>query len=100
MLFTERRIELARRKERLIARAEAQRTGIAASFEGLRTPIAVADRALAVACFFKEHPLLLAAVIAAATALRRRNLIGLLGRGLAAWRAWRWLSAWSAKLFA
>jgi len=99
MLFTERWVEIARRKERLTARAEAERGAIAASVEGLRAPIAVADRALAVARFFREHPLLLAAAIAVVTALRRRNPIGLVGRGLAVWRAWRLLASWWGKRF-
>lgn len=100
MNTTERLIELARRKERLIARAAAQRTAIAGTFREWRTPIAVADRALAVARFFRSHPVLLAAAVAAAVALRGRTLVGLAGRSFAAWRVWRTLSTWSARLFA
>lgn len=100
MNTTERLIELARRKERLIARAAAQRAAIAGTFREWRTPIVVADRALAVARFFRSHPVLLAAAVAAAVALRGRTLVGLAGRGFAAWRVWRTLSTWSAGLFA
>ncbi len=100
MSTTERLIELARRKERLIARAGVQRAAIAGTFRRWQKPIDVADRALAVVRFFREHPLLLATVVAAAAALRRRNLAGWIGRGYAAWRAFRAFSAWSSKLFA
>lgn len=100
MSTTERLIELARRKERLIARAESQRMEIGATFERLRTPIGAADRVVAAGRFFRAHPLALAAVVAAAAALGRRKLVGLAGRGFAAWRAWRLLSSWSGRLFA
>lgn len=100
MNATERLIELARRKERLIARAAAQRAAVAATFREWRTPITVADRALAVVRFFRSHPFLLAATVAAAAALRGRTLVGLAGRGYTAWRIWRTVSAWSTRIFA
>ncbi len=89
-------IEIARRKERLIARAELQRAAIAVSVQQLQGPIAVVDRGLKIARFLREHPLLVAVVIGVATVFRGRSLLSLAGRGLAAWRLWRSLSAWSA----
>jgi hypothetical protein len=88
-------IELARRKERLIARCALQREAVAAAFVELRTPIALVDRAVAGARFIRAHPGLVAAVVAAVVAFRRRNLLGILGRGVAAWRMWRLVSAWT-----
>lgn len=98
MTAAERLIELARRKERLAARAAAQRAEMAAAFRRWQAPIAVADRVLAVTRFLREHPLLLAAAAAAAVLLGRRRLLGLAGRGFAAWRLLRALRGWAAKL--
>ncbi len=100
MNATERLIELARLKERLIARAALQRAAIAGTFREWRVPISVADQALSVARFFRAHPVLLAAAVTAVAALRGRTLIGLAGRGLAVWRLWRTVSTWSGRLFA
>ncbi|HXF67268.1 MAG TPA: YqjK family protein [Burkholderiales bacterium] len=100
MSATERLIELARRKERLIARAAAQRAEIAAILRRWQAPLEVADRALAVARFLRAHPLLVAAAAAAVVTLGRRRLLGLAGRGLAAWRLLRALRGWAAKLSA
>ncbi len=87
-------IELARRKERLIARAENQRTEIAAAFERWRKPAGVLDRGIAVAEFLRAHPVLLAAGLAAAAALGRRNLMRWVASGMIAWRAWRSVQGW------
>ncbi|MBI1965239.1 MAG: hypothetical protein HYV99_06340 [Betaproteobacteria bacterium] len=100
MSASERLIELARRKERLIARAAAQRAAVAATIREWRAPIAVADQAFGIVRFFRSHPVLLAAAVAAIAALRGRTLIGLAGRGYTAWRVWRATSSWLARIFA
>jgi len=92
--------EIARRRERLVARAAAQRAAIAGTLRELRPPIDIVDRGLAVVRFFRRHPVLLAAVTAAAFAFRPRGMLWLAGRGLAAWRVWRAVSALSARLLA
>jgi len=92
----DRLIDIARRKERLIARAEAQRAAIRADFRQLQGPIAVVDRGLEIARFLLAHPLLIAAIVGAVTVFRRRGLLSLAGRALSAWRLWRSLSAWTA----
>ena len=89
-------IEIARRKERLIARAASQREAIGASFRQLQGPIGVVDRGLEIARFLRGHPLLVAAVIAAVVAFRRRGLVSVAGRALSVWRVWRAIAAWSA----
>lgn len=91
-------IELAHRKERLIARAAAQRETIADAFRALEKPVGVIDRAVAATRFLRAHPLLVAAVVAGVVALRRRSLVGLFTRGLAAWRIWRSLRTWSGRI--
>lgn len=92
----DRLIEIARRKERLIARAEAQRAAIGASFRQLERPISVIDRGLEIARFFRARPLLVAAIVTAVLAFRRHGLLSLASRALAAWRLWRSVSAWMA----
>ena len=86
-------IDIAQRKERLSARAQAQRVAIAASFRGLEQPIGVADRALEAGRFLRAHPVVVAAAVAALLVLRGRGLAGLAARAFSAWRLWRTVSA-------
>jgi hypothetical protein len=86
-------IDIARRKERLSARAQMQRLAIAASFRDLGPPIGIADRALDAVRFLRANPALVAVVAAALFLLRGRGLAGLAGRAFSAWRLWRTLSA-------
>lgn len=97
-MFTGNFIELARRKERLIARTAAQRTVITAAYHRWHKPASVLDRGVAAARFLKAHPLLLAIGVAAAAAMGRRNLLYWIGRGWVAWRAARTLNAWVSRL--
>lgn len=97
MIRTEDRlIEIARLQERLIARAEAQRAVIGESLRQLQGPINFVDGGLAMGRFLRAHPVLVAAVVAALVAFRRRGLFALAGRAVAVWRLWRSVSAWSA----
>lgn len=96
-MFTSDLIELARRKERLIARSEQQRIEISVACLRLRTPLSVADRGIAIARYLKAHPLVLAAGVAVAAIAGRHNLLRWAGRGLFLWRAWRSVSAWARK---
>jgi hypothetical protein len=89
-------IDIARRKERLSARAQAQRGAIAVSFGELREPIGIADRAVGIARFLRAHPVLVAVAAAALVVFRGRGLAGLAGRAYSAWRLWRTVAAWSA----
>lgn len=92
----DRLIEIARRKERLIARAEAQRAAISTSFRQLERPISVIDRGLEIVRYLRGHPLLVATAVTIMMAFRRRGLLSLAGRALSAWRLWRSVSAWMA----
>jgi len=87
-------VEIARRKERLIARAESQRLAIAGNFRPLQGPIAIIDRGVMLTRYLRGHPLLVAALVAAVVIVRRRGLLSLAGRALSVWRIWRTLSAW------
>lgn len=93
-MFTDSLIELARRKERLIARSEQQRVVISVACLQLQKPLGVVDRGIAIVGYLKAHPLVLAAVVAAAAIAGRHNLLRWTGRGLFAWRAWRTAGAW------
>jgi hypothetical protein len=93
-------IAIARRKERLSARAQAQRRAIAASFQDLGRPIGVADRVLEAGRFLRAHPVLVAAAATALFVLRGRSLVGLAGRAFSAWRLWRTISAMIGPLLA
>jgi hypothetical protein len=87
-------IEIARRKERLIAACAAQRGTIAAAFRDLRPPIAVVERALGVARFLRAHPVVVGLIVAGVVVFRQRSTLGLLTRGFAAWRTWRAIAPW------
>jgi hypothetical protein len=82
---------LARRKEALIARSQAQRTALAVGGRVLVRPMALVDRGLSMVDYVKERPLLLLAGAAVAAAVRPRRAFGLLGRG---WMLWRAVQAW------
>jgi hypothetical protein len=91
-------IELTRRKERLIATAAAQRAGLAAAFRQLHGPIAAIDRAAGAARFLRSHPVLVAAIVAVLVVYRRRGVIGIASRAIAAWRMWRVIDRWALGL--
>jgi len=94
----DRLIEIARRKERLIARAGAQRAAIGETIRQLRRPIGVLDHGLEVVRFLQAHPLLVASGVALLAVFRRRRLVSLTGSLLTAWRLWPVVSAWLARV--
>jgi hypothetical protein len=89
-------VEITRRKESLIARADRQRAAIRDNFRQLQEPIVVVDRGLEIARFLRAHPLLAAALVGGVMVFCRRGLVSLAGGALSAWRLWRSLSAWTA----
>ena len=90
--------EIARRKERLMARSEAQRAAIGASLRQLQGPIRIVDRGLDAARFLRAHPLLVVVAVATLVVFRGRGLLSLARRAFSVWRLWRSLSAWAARL--
>lgn len=94
----QRMIEIMRRREQLIARASMQRSEVSRACRSWEKSIGIIDRGLAVAMFFREHPVLLAGVTALLMALGRRNLLGWVRRGWIAWRLYRSAGALAAKL--
>jgi hypothetical protein len=96
-MFTDNLIEIARRKERLIARIEQQRTVISVACLRLQKPLGVVDRGIVIARYLKSHPLVLGAGVAAFAIVHPRNLWRWARRGLFLWRAWRSVNAWMQK---
>ena len=87
----QRRVELLAK----IASQRGQAAQIAARWE---TPLALADRGLAVVRFLRARPVRVA-VVAPLFIIRRRGLVGWLARGgWLAWKGYRYFAAVSAKL--
>jgi hypothetical protein len=97
MISTEERlIEIAHRKERLSARAQAQRLAVAGTFQELQEPLSFVDRGWSIVRFLLDHPLLVAAGAAGLVVFRGRGIMSLATRAFSVWRLWRAVSAWSA----
>jgi hypothetical protein len=77
---------LAEQRERLIARAAAQRTALGNAIEPLRAPLSIADQGLAALRFIKRHPAWLVGGAVLFAAIRPRSAGRWLGRGWLAWR--------------
>jgi hypothetical protein len=88
-VFTEKQIELAQRKARLLERIDMQRSQIAVHSEILKVPFGIADKALQTVRPWAAGVALFAAVV-----LGRRNLWRWAGRGWTLWRSWRFARRW------
>jgi len=73
------------RRGELLARIALQREHLAEIGARLQTPLAWADRGLAVARFLRSNPVLVAGVTAALV-IRRRSVVGI---ARVCWRVWR-----------
>ena len=97
MSGTARLIDVARRKERLLARIAQQREALAADCRVLVRPAALVDRGVEALVFVKSHPLLAGLAAAVIAVASRRRLAAWVGRGWVLWRAWRALARWRAR---
>lgn len=97
-MFHDRMIELARRKARLAARCESERTAIAAGYGRWEEPARLIDRSVGALRVVRAHPALVGAAVLVAAVLGRRKLFRWAGRGLVTWRAWRGLLGWMRRL--
>jgi hypothetical protein len=83
-------IRLAEQRERLVARAEAQRRTLEEDVEPWRGPLALADQGVAVLRHIRSHPEWLVGAVVLLAALRPRRFGKWLGRG---WMSWKLLRA-------
>jgi hypothetical protein len=79
-------IEIALRRERLIAQAAQQRATLAQTVRTWRAPLVLADQGLMALRYLKQHPAWLAGGVAVIVMLRPRGARKWLGR---AWLAWK-----------
>jgi len=82
-------MQLAERREDLVAQAAAQRMVLAQNIEPWRTPLALADQGLAVLRFIKSHPAWIAGGGALFAALRPGRVGKWLRRGWLTWQIMR-----------
>jgi hypothetical protein len=87
-------IQLAERRERLVAQAATQRIALAQNLEPWRIPLARVDLGLAALRFFKHHPAWLVSGGVLFAAIQPSRAIKWLRRG---WMAWQMLRGLSSK---
>jgi len=85
------------RRGELLARIAVQREQVAEIGARMQTPLAIADRGLAVARFLRSNPVLLAGVTALFV-VRRRGLLGLIKGAWSVWKKYRYFSVVAVKL--
>ena len=93
-MSADQQIALALRKERLLARIEVQRAQLAMYGAHLEKPFAAVDKAIQVGRFIKARPWITGVAVVSIMLLKRRNLLGWVGRGWTLWRAWRFAQQW------
>jgi hypothetical protein len=84
--MSQRLIELAVRRERLVARIAAQRGELSGYLVPVKNACAVADKGVAAARYLQRHPWLVASAVAVTVAVRPRKAITWLKRGWFAWK--------------
>ena len=84
-------IEIMRRRERLLARCDAQRAELTTLAQRWEGPLKVADRVVAVINYLRGHPLVLGAAVTLLVVVQRRDLWSWVRRGFMLWRAYRTL---------
>lgn len=86
-------VEIALRRERLIADTARQRAALQQTAQVWRGPLAVADRGVAALRYLKRHPIWLVGGVAAVVLLYPRGMQKWLARGWAAYSIVRKLRA-------
>ncbi|MBZ0104151.1 MAG: YqjK-like family protein [Sulfuricella denitrificans] len=84
--MSKRLIELAERRERLVALAATQRSDFSRHLSPLKAGCAVADKGIMGVRYLRQHPALVAGGVGLLVALRPRKAFGWLKRGWFAWR--------------
>jgi small neutral amino acid transporter SnatA (MarC family) len=86
------------RRERLLAKAAAQRDEVTLLLSPWATPLAVADRGVAVVTYVRAHPSLALVAVAALVVLSPKRAFRWARTGFAAWRGYRWAVAALARM--
>lgn len=97
-MIGERLLALGVQRERLRARADAQRHAIAASTVALERPLRLLDRGADGVRWLKVNPAAGVAVLVAIVLVRPRGVLTLAQGGLRLWAAWRALNAPRARV--
>ena len=84
--MSKRLIELAERRQRLIALAASQRSEFSRNLSPLKAGCAVADKGVKAVRYLQQHPALVAGGVGLMVALRPRKAFNWLKRGWFAWR--------------
>lgn len=91
--------EIMAKRAELLARIAAQRQEVVSVGARLRTPLAIADHAVAAGRYLRAHPLLLVAAAGAVVviAVRRRSLMAVAGSALRFWNIFSAARNYSAR---
>jgi len=95
----QRMAEVRRYRSELLTRIAAQREQMTEIGSEWQMPLALADQGVdAVRYLRRHHPLLVAGVVVMLFVIRRRGMAGLVGGLLGAWKGYRYITSFSAKL--
>ncbi|MFZ6649056.1 YqjK family protein [Undibacterium sp. TJN25] len=83
--------KLQQRRQALLDKSEQQRNAFAVQAAQARQSLTLADAGLRIVAKLKQHPLLVAGVVAAAVIVKPRRLFSIFNKGLIAWRIWQGL---------
>ena len=78
------------RRERLVAKAAAQRDEVALLLTPWAAPLALADKGVAAATYVRAHPGLVLAAAAALAVLSPKRALRWARRAYTVWRGYRW----------
>ena len=81
--------QLAKRRQQLVAQADAQRATLVDTLEPWRARLARVDRGVAVLRYVRSHPILMVGASLLVAALRRRRIGRWLQHGLMVWQLGR-----------
>ena len=95
--MNEQMLAVRQRRGELLARIAAQREQVAETAMRWETPLAFADKGLAVVRFLRSNPVLVAAAVAILV-IRRRGVTGMLTAGWRMWRLYRSAISLSGKM--
>lgn len=84
--MSKRQIQLAERRERLVALAASQRSEFSRNLSPLKAGCAIADKGIMTVRYLQRHPALVAGGVGLLVALRPRKAINWLKRGWFTWR--------------